>query len=230
MATPLIIGHRGAMAYEPENTLRSFRKALELGCDGVEFDIHLSKDEIPMAIHDDTVDRTTNGTGDVHGLTARQLQTLDAGKGEHVPTLREVIEEFAGKLTLQIEIKQQDAVGPVVKLLEELGCVHDAWLSSFWHKAVLEAKQMNPKLKAGILFEANPIDPVRLARDARADALHPGHRYIDKAFMDACHRAGLQVLAWTAKTPQDVNRLLALGADAIAANAPDIVTAALRRA
>jgi glycerophosphoryl diester phosphodiesterase len=225
---PLIIGHRGAMAYEPENTLRSFRRALELGADGVEFDVHLSKDEVPVVIHDSTLDRTTNGKGDVHAFTARQLQGLDAGKGEHVPTLREVIEEFAGKLVLQAEIKQADAVEPVVRLLEEMGCVHDAWLSSFWHRAMAEAKELNPKVKAGILFECNPVDAVRLARDARADALHPDHRYIDAGLMKAARDAGLAVLAWTANTPQAVDRLLALGADAIASNTPDLVIQRLR--
>jgi glycerophosphoryl diester phosphodiesterase len=226
---PLIVGHRGAMAYEPENTLRSFRRALELGADAVEFDIRLSKDGVPIVIHDDTVDRTTDGKGDVHGFTAGQLQKLDAGKGERIPLLRDVVREFAGRLILQIELKEQDAAGPVVRLLEEMGCVHDAWLSSFWHRAVLQAKELNPKLKAGVLFESNPVDPARLARDAKADALHPDHRYIDADLMRAARRANLQVLAWTAKTPQDADRLLALGVDAIAANAPDLVAAALRR-
>jgi glycerophosphoryl diester phosphodiesterase len=217
------------MAYEPENTLRSFRRALELGADGVEFDIHLSKDDVPMVIHDMTLDRTTNGKGSVHDYTAEQLRKFDAGKGERIPALRDVIKEFAGKLILQVELKDPDVVEPVVRVIEELGAVKQSWLSSFWHRAVLEVKELSPKLKTGVLFEGNPVDPVRLARDARADTLNLEHRYLDAAFVRAAQKAGLEILAWTANTPQEVERLIAFGVDAIASNKPDIVARALGR-
>lgn len=209
--------------------MRSFRRALALGCDAVEFDVHLSKDGVPVVIHDETLDRTTNGTGDVSARTAAQLKVFDAGKGERIPTLREVIDEFADGLTLQVEIKMPDTVEPVLNLVEELGVGKRVWLSSFWHRAMLHAKTRMPNIKTGVLFRGAPVYPVRLAQDAKADALHIRLDTIDAELMRAAHGAGIEVLTWNANDDREVKRAIALGIDAIASDAPDLVIKALRQ-
>src|SRR3989338_4292016 len=115
------MGHRGAAALEPENTLRSFRKAIEIGVDYVEFDIHRCKSGELVVIHDETVDRTTNGKGFVADLTLQQLKKLDAGKGEQIPALQEVIDCCKGNVKMQIELKEPGLEADTISLLVENG-------------------------------------------------------------------------------------------------------------
>ncbi|RLG46262.1 MAG: glycerophosphodiester phosphodiesterase, partial [Thermoproteota archaeon] len=118
--TFFVVGHRGASAYEPENTVRSIRRAFEMGADAVEVDARVSKDGHVVIIHDETVDRTTNGTGLVSELSLEEIRALDAGKGEKIPTLQEVLEEIRGKGCLFLEIKVDEAAVPSLSLVESM--------------------------------------------------------------------------------------------------------------
>ena len=142
----IITGHRGAAKLEPENTRLSFQKAIDLGVDQIETDVHLTKDNHLVIIHDATVDRTTNGQGEIADLTLLEIRQLDAGKGERIPTLGEVIEWVRGKVILQIELKGPDTAEPVVRAVEQNGMEREVVLTSFVHDRLRKARQLNPNL------------------------------------------------------------------------------------
>jgi len=216
-------GHRGAAGLEPENTLRSFKKALEIGVDAVELDVHLTKDRKLAVIHDSTVDRTTNGHGYVEDLTHKEIRKLDAGKGEQVPTLQEVIDLVKGKAILQIELKGFGVEEAVIKTVEENKIVDEVVITSFRHYMVKKAKKLNPRVNTGVLFLCIPLDAPKLAIDASADALHANVNYVDAHLVEDGHRNGLTVRTWNTDDPKQMNWLLDLNVDAIGSNRPDIL-------
>ncbi|MEM2906184.1 MAG: glycerophosphodiester phosphodiesterase family protein [Candidatus Bathyarchaeia archaeon] len=224
-----VTGHRGAAGLEPENTLRSFRRAVELGVDAVELDVHLSLDDELIVMHDARVDRTTNGKGWVRDLRSEQIRRLDAGLGEHVPILQEVIDLVLGKAAIQIELKGKGTEAPTVRLIEANRCEAQVRLTSFDHRRVKSVKALNPSIRTGVLFACRPIDPVRLAKDADADALHIHHAMVDQELVAAAHAAGLRVAVWNIDDPDEAEAAAALGVDAVGTNRPDIVTERLRR-
>lgn len=125
------VGHRGAAGHEPENTLRSFRRAMELGADMVELDVHLCGSGELVVIHDETVDRTTDGTGEVAKMTLDEMRALDAGKGERIPTLQEVIDLATGRMDINIELKGLGTAGPALEHIED--AVDNGWEISGFH-------------------------------------------------------------------------------------------------
>ncbi len=218
-----VTGHRGAAGLEPENTLRSFKRALELGVDQVELDVHLTKDHELVVIHDNTVDRTTNGRGYVGDLTLEEIRRLDAGAGERVPTLQEVINVVKGRAVLQIELKGLGVEDAVVDCIEANEVVDEVIVTSFRHSMVKKVKALNPQVCTGVLFVCLPIDAARLAVDAGADALHANVNYIDAHLVEAAQLCGLKVRAWNTDDPKQMRWLIGLGVDAIGSNRPDLL-------
>jgi glycerophosphoryl diester phosphodiesterase len=200
---PLVGGHRGNPAEHPENTLASFRSAVELGVDIIECDVHLSADGHMVVIHDHTVDRTTDGAGMVRELTWDELQRLDAGKGERIPSLEAVIDVARGAgVGLAIEIKQIPIPYPrmeelVVTALREAGMVERACVISFYHPSCKLAKEIEPALVVGLLEGARPIDPVRLMLEADSDVYCPHYGAMDPALVQELHAADKGVGVWT---------------------------------
>ena len=150
--TIIKVGHRGAMGYEPENTLRSFKKALELGVDMIEFDVYVCKSGELVVIQDDTLERTTNGKGLVIEKTLAELKELDAGKEEKIPTLEEIMDLADKKVKINIELKGDNTAKPVLNMIEkyvdEKGWKYDDFLvSSFNHNELKKFKELNPKIK-----------------------------------------------------------------------------------
>ena len=224
-----VTGHRGAAGLEPENTLRSFQHALDLGVDAIELDVHLTKDQKLVVIHDATVDRTTDGSGAVSDLTLREIQQLDAGLGEHVPTLQDVIDVVARRAILQIELKGLGVEQSVAHTIA-VNCLLDhVTVTSFRHHMVKTMKRLNPQISTGILFLGLPIDAPRLAHDAQADAVHPHVKYIDAQLVECCHRQGLAVRVWNTDDPPEMQDMIALGVDAIGSNRPDLLLSLLNR-
>jgi len=198
----LIGGHRGNPAHHPENTMRSFRSAIAAGCDLLECDVHLSSDGRLVVIHDHTLERTTNGTGMVRDHTAAELRRLDAGEGEHIPLLQEVVELAIGKVGLVIEIKQIPIQYPgleekLVNMLRQLGAVADCAVVSFHHPSIRLLRDMEPSLQLGVLEGARPIDPARLMREAGADVFSPHWGAMDPQLVKDIHSAGGAVGVWT---------------------------------
>lgn len=243
---PLVIGHRGAMALAPENTLASFEKALALGADGVECDVHLTRDAQVVVMHDFTLERTTSGKGEIAAQTLADLEDLDAGswyssefKDERIPTLdqflallkREAARREAPPIAV-IELKAGSRrypgiEGAVVEGIRRAQFEAHSVLISFDHHAVQESKRLAPEISAGVLYHAAPIAAPAMAQAAAADVLAPSRELLNAADVQQAHEAGLQVFVWTAITPQHARQLAAMGVDAFGANHPQEALAAL---
>ena len=230
---PLILAHRGASLEAPENTLAAFRQAIELGADGIELDVHLSGDGELVVIHDERVDRTTNGKGWVKDLTLSQLKSLDAGswfdpafKGERIPTLKEVIDLVSGRCKLiNIEIKSGIVLYPgieekVLREVEAADLLGKVIMSSFNHFSLKTIKEINPNVKTGILYIEGLVDPWIYARHVPADALHPIFHAVTPEIVNGAHSAGLGVHVWTVDKPEDITRMSGYGVDAVITNDP----------
>ena len=215
-----IMGHRGAPADEPENTLRSFARALAVGVAAVELDVQLTRDGRLAVIHDETLDRTTNGKGRVKDFTLAELQRLDAGRGEPVPSLEEVFDLVQGQANLVVELKQPDAAGALLRFFQERRVFEVATVISFWHPSVKALKEQEPRLDAGVLMVGCPADPVGLARAALADTLVLNYRYVNRELADAAHRQDIRVIVWNIDDPEILKPYLAMNLDAICTNRP----------
>lgn len=249
---PLILAHRGASAYAPENTIAAFQLARELGADGVEFDVQLTKDKIPVIIHDDTVDRTTDGKGRVDSLTIAEIARLDAGswktedyRGEPIPTLAQVLDALADWMNpvgheqpalVNIELKTERIFTDglereALNVIARYNIQHRVILSSFSPLSLHRAKQINPRYRRGLLYEENmPIyfrrAWLRFLADPRA--MHPKHTMIDENYMRWANSKKLEVNTWTVDDPDEARRLAALGINAIITNKPDLIRDALK--
>ena len=215
-----IIGHRGAAAEEPENTLRGFRRALDAGAAAVELDVQVTKDGRLAVIHDETVDRTTNGRGRVQDLTLAELQRLDAGFGEHVPALEEVVELVRGRGQLLVELKQPGSAPPFLRLCRERRLFEDLWAISFWHPVIKGLKEEEPRLRTGALMVGCPADPGGLARAALTDTLVLNYRYVHRELAALAHGQGLKISVWNIDDPAILEPYLALNLAAICTNKP----------
>jgi glycerophosphoryl diester phosphodiesterase len=223
-----IMGHRGAPAEEPENTLRSIRRALDIGVDAVEVDVHLSKDGRLVVIHDDTVDRTTDGTGRVRELTFAELRRLNAGKGERLPSLEEMLDLVAGRAHLVVEIKDPAAARPLIRIFRERQIFSDAHVISFWHPLVKVMKEEEPRLRTGVLLVGCPADPAGLARAALAEALVLHYAYVTPELVAAAHADGRLVYIWNIDDIETLKPYLAMNLDGIGSNRPDVLVGHLK--
>ncbi len=215
-----ILGHRGAAAEEPENTLRGFQRGLELGVAGMELDVQLTQDGRLAVIHDATVDRTTNGRGRVRDFTLAELQRLDAGKGERIPGLEEVVALVRGRAYLLVELKQMEAAPALLRFCQERRLFEEVRIISFWHPAVKAFKEQEPRLQTGVLLVGCPADPPGLARAALADTLVLNYQYVNRELVDAAHRQGLKVSIWNIDSPEILKPYLEMNPDAICTNRP----------
>ena len=225
-----VVGHRGAMGHCPENTLASFERALELGADWIELDVHLSQDGELIVIHDETLDRTTNGHGLVRDHTLSELRTLDAGQGQPVPTLPEVLDFARDRGTVvDIEIKNApvfyDGIeAAVVQAVRAAKMEDNVIVISFDHAAVKRVKELEPGLATGVLYACRPTDAgIGLARAAGADAVLPHWAYISPEDVSVAHTAGLSVAPWASSDPVVLRHLVDCGVDAIGTNHPDVL-------
>jgi len=217
-----VVGHRGC-SYEPENTIRAIKKAIDIGVDIVEIDVHLSKDNELVVIHDERLDRTTNGKGFVKDCTLEELRQFDAGKGEKIPTLQEVIDTCRGKVQLLIELKALGSEEKVLNKLKENRFRDEVHIISFWHQMIKQVRELDRDIKTGILFVGHPVNSSQLAKDARADVLVLNYKFISKELVRDAHRDNLKVFVWNVDTEYETKEMLDLGVDGIASNKPDIV-------
>jgi glycerophosphoryl diester phosphodiesterase len=218
------IGHRGARGEKPENTLLGIRHALELGLDGIEIDIHLSQDGELIVIHDETLDRTTNGKGLVNKYSVEKLKTFDAGSGEKIPTLSEVIDlmkEFDKELF--IEMKAPGAEEKILKLIKEKKFSDLSILKAFNHRLILNFKNLAPNIRAQVLMDSLPIDPVSIIKSAKADGISVNTKMLDKTLVDQCHQAGFFVTTWNANTKEDLLKFTEMKVDYVCTDFPKLV-------
>ncbi|MEW6378656.1 MAG: glycerophosphodiester phosphodiesterase family protein [bacterium] len=218
----LLMGHRGAAALEPENTLLSISRALEIGVNAVEIDVHLTRDRELAVIHDATLDRTTNGTGLVGNYTLSQIKKFDAGKGERIPSLQEVIDLVRGRASLIVELKEEGTEQGVVELIRKSELHDSVYVISFWHTLVKRVKEMDSRLKTGVLLVGCPVDTC-LAKSASADALVMNYAFVNKGIVDAAHREAIKVFIWNIDRPEMLKPYAEMGVDGIGSNDPRIL-------
>lgn len=221
----ILTGHRGAAELEPENTLLSIQKAIDLSVDQIEIDVHLTRDQHLVVIHDTTVDRTTDGQGAVADFTLEEIKQLDAGKGERIPTLQEVIDLVRGKVVLQIELKGPDTAEPVVRTIEKNNIENEVLLTSFVHERLREARRLNSSLALGALWSNPPDDACEQAVDMGAIGIHIQYKNIDAQLVQKAHAHGLLIRAWNPDTVEEIQQIIDLGVDAIGSNRPDLLIA-----
>lgn len=252
----LIIGHRGASAHAPENTLAAFDQALRDGADGIEFDVRLARDGVPILFHDATLRRTCRREGLVESLASDELQTLDAGTWfnrrnpglarddfarERIPTLAQVLERFgqrAGVLYVEMKCDNPSLSAPlaraVVELTRERGLSDRVVVKSFAHDSIAEVKRLAPEIRTAALFDrkwSRPLVPARKiiagADACAADEISLHHSLVRRATVEAARRRGFGVLVWTVDTPFWLRRALALHLRAVITNRPTEMRAAL---
>lgn len=222
-----VIGHRGARNLEPENTLRSFRKALELGVDYIETDVHRTRDNHLVLIHDDTVDRTTSGTGQVNELALAQVRALDAGKGEQVPTLLEALELVRGRVPLHVELKDPSAVELTLQQLSAQGMEDQVYATSFDTALLQRARALRPALRLEHIFGEPPPDAIQRAVSVGARRASCHFTKLTRQFVDGCHAAGIEVIAWPPNTREEQIQAVEYGVDLICSDRPDVALATL---
>lgn len=218
----IIIGHRGASGHQPENTLAAFRAAEAMGCAWVELDVHLLEGTL-LVIHDDQVDRTTSGSGTLSELGLKAVRELDAGRGERVPTLNEVLAELGGRVSVNIELKGPGTAAPVSQLLD-IQCATSTWqpqqflLSSFDHHELTAA---DARYNRGVLWGRPQPNMV-------ADSVRLGGQWMNIARRSATQRlvreaqeAGLKVAVYTVNELDHMQEMAAIGVDAIFSDYPD---------
>ena len=235
---PLNFAHRGASHEAPANTLAAFLLAADLGADGIELDVHLSKDGHVVVIHDFDVSATTNGQGLVRDKTLAELKELDAGAwfdqvfaGQRIPTLQEVIDAVGHRLLLNIELKTSGSgddglAAKVVQIVEQTGLVDRVILSSFSPATIWRVKRRNPTIATGLLYaEEMPLflRKAWLRRLVRPTALHPHYVMVDAHYVWWANKQGYRVNVWTADDPGDMWRLMRQGVDIIITNRPDLL-------
>jgi glycerophosphoryl diester phosphodiesterase len=234
----LNIAHRGASAAAPPNTLAAFEKALELGADGIEFDVRLCADGVPVVIHDATVDATTDGSGRVANMTLAQLKELDAGShfdpsfaGERIPALMEVLEAVGEQLLLNIELKSGALLGArleqaVVDVIERCALAERVLISSFNPLALRRVQKIAPHLPTALISPAATRLALSLAGLISPEpyaATHPHHALVDERTMLWARQHNYRVHTWTVDDVLEMRRLVACGVDGIITNVPDLL-------
>ena len=236
----LVIAHRGASGNAPENTLAAFRKAVALGATFIETDLQLSRDARFVAIHDKTVDRTTNGQGAVHEMTLADLRKLDAGSwfgsefaGERIPTLEEIF-EFSKKhdVVFYLEIKPGGSWGgehALIGALRESGEIPRAVVISFDAAIVMNLRKIEPTLMTGLLYDGQIEKPLDKAVEIGARQLAVRGDLVTPALLAEARKKDLQVVCWTVNHPAHMRLLAAAGVDGIMSDYPDRLVAAVRK-
>lgn len=236
----LVISHRGASGHAPENTLAAFRRAVALGSTFIETDLQLSRDARFVAIHDDSLGRTTNGQGQVHDQTLAELRRLDAGSwfgsafaGERIPTLEEIL-DFSKKhdVVFYLELKPAGSWGgehALIGALRESGEIPRTVVISFDASIVAGLRKVEPTLMTGLLYEGQMENPLDRAVEAGARQLVVRGDLVTPALLVEARKRDLQVICWTVNHPAHMRALISAGVDGIMSDYPDRLQAALKK-
>lgn len=230
-----ITAHRGYSAIAPENTIYAFEEAIEIGSDYIELDVQLTADEQLVVFHDKTIDRTTNGTGELNKYTYEELQEFSAGKwfgkddvfdDAKIILLSEVIENFGNDILFNIEIKNHGNVSKTAEktaeIIEEYGIERSCYVTSFSYDALKKIKKINPKIKTGLI--ANVASSTSFSQLKYIDAVSLNYIFINQSIVNMAHQNGKRVFVWTVDNRTDIQRMMAMGVDNIITNRPDRVS------
>ena len=222
----LKIGHRGASGYEPENTLIAFEKAIHLNADGIELDVHLTSDGLLVVIHDETIDRTTNGKGEVNKMSLQELKKIRIDNLQEIPTLTEVFNLVDRRCLINIELKGIGTAKPVNELINQY-ILNKNWeytdflVSSFDWKMLEETAILNPKIRLGVLTEESLETALAFAKKIKAFSIHPHHQLLTKENVALMHENGFEVFPWTVNTKEVIQNIKSFNVNGIISNFPD---------
>lgn len=221
MRRVLKIGHRGAAGHAPENTLAAIRKGIELGVDFIEIDVRCTADGILVALHDATVNRTTNGKGPIDRLTLRDVKALDAGNGERVPMLEEVLRVVSGQAGLMLELKVKGAAQKTVEVVQKAEFKDPVIYASFLHEELGIIRSVDAEASLMALFGRLPQASV--ARAMKYSPSHVGLRHdtVTRRLVEAFHDEDLLVFVYTTDTTREIQRAISAGVDGIISNVPE---------
>jgi glycerophosphoryl diester phosphodiesterase len=223
----ICFAHRGASGHEPENTLAAVEKAIALGADWIEVDVYAVAGEL-IVIHDERLERTTSGAGYVSDKSLAYLRSLDAGKGQRIPTLREVFDSVDGRAGINVELKGPKTAGLAVSLIEEY-VRERQWnyeqliVSSFSRRQLRKVSKLNPHIRIGILIDRPRRHYAIFARRYQAYSVHAHINIASARFIARAHERGLKVFVYTVNSPEDIDRLRALGVDGIFTDFPELI-------
>lgn len=224
----LKIGHRGARGYEPENTLISFQKAIELQVDQIELDVHLSSDGELMVIHDDTIDRTTNAEGAVNQYSLLELKQFRIEKDHCIPTLTEVLHLIDQKCAVNIELKSYETADKVVDLIDKF-IAEKHWnysqflVSSFNWTALQQVSLLNPEIHIGVLTETDLDLALAFAKFIHAKSIHPDYQILTAENTAKLQKKGFKIFPWTVNEPEDIKKIKSFNVNGIISDFPDRV-------
>jgi glycerophosphoryl diester phosphodiesterase len=240
----MVTAHRGFSGEYPENTLAAFRAAIAAGADMVELDVHLTRDNEVVVIHDDTLERTTDGKGNVADKTLAQLKALDAGfkfnprfSGERIPTLAEVLEAARGRILVNIELKKgknfpytmEELADKTLAVVEKAKMTDQVLFSSFDPAAVDRIREIAPRLPIAVITQKPWATPEEAGGGKRYPTINSSFKNLNGSNVHLARTAGHQVHAWTVNTVADMEKVIAIGVNGIITNYPDRLIALLKR-
>lgn len=239
MAKCLVIGHRGAPHDAPENTVAGFQRAVRIGVDMIEFDVRLTRDEIPVVVHPRSLKEAIGIKGWVDKLDYREIHRLDREaiksgryRAPHFPTLCSVVAQFLDQVILNIELKPVGSNGArlVQKVLRETSVKDDKRIiySSFSVDVLRELRRLRPHALLGLLFSSRPQHHLRVARDLQCLSVHPKISFCRPELIREAHRLGLRVMTWTVNRPAQMKKLIGLGVDGIFTDHPRLLLSVRR--
>ncbi|AWI27202.1 glycerophosphodiester phosphodiesterase [Flavobacterium pallidum] len=224
MSKILKIGHRGAKGYAPENTLIAFEKAILMGCQGIELDVHLSADGNIFVIHDHTTDRVTGQSGVISALASSELKEMRIDGAHGIPLLSEVFDLVDHRALINIELKVAEAAEPVLRLIENYVAnsweFHEFLISSFDWTALQHVRQLHPEIPIGVLTETDLELAAAFAKTINAETIHPQFHLLNKENTEILQQ-DFKVFAWTANETEDIQNLKIFGVSAIITDFPD---------
>jgi len=228
MKEPLVIGHRGAMGHETENTLPSIQKAMDMGVDMIEIDVFKIKSGEIVVFHDDTVDRLTNGPGDIEGYNMIELKKLVVDGGHQIPMLQDVLKLIDNKVALNIELKGADTADKVNHIMnyyieKKNWSPENFIISSFRWDELKAMREYNSDVAIGVLTHENPVDAIPIAKELNAVAINPYFKKLDLEGAKAIHDAGFKIYTWTVNEPTDIDAMKSIAVDGIITNYPERV-------
>ncbi len=226
MKTPLKYGHRGAMAYETENTMASIKKALELEVDGLEIDVHKCASGELVVFHDFTLDRLSNGSGEISNKTWDQLKELKINGDHTIPRLQDVLDVVDKNCIVNIELKGIDTATATSLLIDhyirDRHWSHSHFLvSSFQFSELKQMQELNPKIERAVLTKANVQEAITLARLINATTIHPNYALLTATNVKSAQGSGFKVNTWTVNEEDTIARMKSYGVDGIISDYPD---------
>ncbi len=228
MKNQLVIAHRGASGLAPENTMAAHRIAFRTGAHMIETDVQETEDGKLVCIHDFDVDRTTNGSGAIAELSYREIREFDAGDGENIPSLEEVLDYTRGKLKLNIELKVTDIEKKVLDLVKERKMIPDVTISSFLHGTLVSTRDLDTEVSTAVLVTKLRDDMISYVNELEANALNPDYKTISPVLVNDAHSNNVLIFPWTVNSASRMEVLYSMSVDGIITDFPDVAIKVLQ--